>query len=168
MKNCEEFILEIGNSAGAYSQALMQHCARCPSCRQELKRQLSVAHVASLSEVPPALDRRVLSACREQLGSVWQRRLFRPLLYAGTAAAALWFVSLMLEPLSAPSDGKLHRRGAESAAIDWEGTRIMEQIEWIGMAIDQTRWDMASEWVDADDNVNSLNDDQVNESGSHL
>ena len=89
------------------------------------------------------------------------------MLYAGCAAAALWMMSLMLE--TAPVPGNNGRSGkTELFAGDWDGRGIMEQIEWIGLAIDQTRTDMAGDWIDNDTAINVTNEEQAEESRRQL
>lgn len=140
---------------------------QCWDCRQELKRQLAAADRDELPDVPAGLDQRVLAACRESLDWYRQPRLLRPLLYAACAAAVLWLMSLMFETTPASSDGG---RGAEaeSLAADWDGRDIMEQIEWIGLAIEQTRMDMAGDWTDNDSATNVTNEKQAEKNGSQL
>ena len=166
-KTCDDYSAEISAGAGVLSKELMEHCMQCRDCRQELKRQLAAADHDSLPEIPTVLDLRVLAACREPLDWYWQPRLLRPLLFAGCAAAALWMMSLMLE--TAPVPGNNGRSGkTDLLAGDWDGRGIMEQIEWIGMAIDQTRTDMAGDWIDNDTAINVTNEEQAEESRSQL
>jgi len=167
-KTCDDYIAEISNGDAALSKELMEHCMHCHSCREELKRQLAAADQDNLPEVSPGLDLHVLAACRERLAWYWQPRLLRPLLYAGCAAAALWMMSLMLEtpPAAGGNDGD--SGNAEFVSNDWDGQGIMEQIDWIGMAIDHTRMDMAGEWTGNDDAMNATNEEQAEESRSQL
>jgi hypothetical protein len=157
-KTCNDYIAEISNSDGALSKELMEHCMQCRDCRQELKRQLAAADRDELPELPASLAQRVPAACRESLDWYRQPRLLRPLLYAACAAVVLWMMSLMLETAPAPSGGS-HDSEAESLAADWDGRDIIEQIEWIGLAIEQIRMDMAGDWTDNDSATHVTNEE---------
>lgn len=163
-KTCNDYIAEISNSDGALSKELMEHCMQCRDCRQELKRKLAAADRDELPELPASLDQRVPAACRESLDWCRQPRLLRPLLYAACAAVVLWMMSLMLETAPAPS-GDSHDSEADSLAADWDGRDIIEQIEWIGLAIEQIRMNMAGDWGDNDSATHVTNEEQAEKSG---
>ena len=156
-KTCNDYIAEISNSDGALSKELMEHCMQCRDCRQELKRQLAAA------------DRDELRSCRR----VWPSACRPPAAILGLVPAAAIVASLalrrlrrrravddvlMLETAPAPSGGS-HDSEAESLAADWDGRDIIEQIEWIGLAIEQIRMDMAGDWTDNDSATHVTNEE---------